>query len=285
MKGFQDVLLIVDNSKACATRLDVAVQVASQFGAHLTGLFVKEPPHFPAWAQSEGQAYLRPASGYMEMQRQAWREAALAAQRLFHSRAEVAGITTEWREREGDAAEIGSLHARYADLVIVGQMELALPAGHPARALPERLLLAVGRPILVVPYAGIFRTLGERVLVAWNASREATRAVNDALPLLRQASQVSVLVINPQGGVSGDGDVPGADLALHLSRHGVNAEASWIQADDIDVAAMLLSRASDFQADLIVMGGYGHSRVREIALGGATRAILQAMTVPTLMSH
>ena len=85
--------------------------------------------------------------------------------------------------------------------------------------------------------------------------------------------------------MSGDGDVPGADLALHLSRHGVKAEASWIQADDIDVAAMLLSQASDFQADLIVMGEYGHSRVREIVLGGATRAILQAMTVPTLMSH
>lgn len=285
MTGFKDVLVIVDDSKTCAPRLDVAVHLASRFGAHLTGLFVKESPHVPGWAQSEGYAYLRPPSDYMEMQRQAWREAALAAQRLFHARADVAGITTEWREREGDVAEIASLHSRYTDLVIVGQMEPALPAGHPARALPERLLMAVGRPILLVPYAGAFPTVGERVLVAWNASREATRAVNDALPLLRLASQVSVLVINPRGGVSGDGDVPGADLALHLSRHGVKAEAAWIQADDIDVAAMLLSRASDFQADLIVMGGYGHSRVREIVLGGATRAILHAMTVPTLMSH
>jgi len=285
MTGFKDLLVVVDISKACATRLDVAAHVASRFGAHLTGLFVKEPPNLPGWAQSEGQAYLRTPSDFVEMQRQAWRGAALASQQLFRARVDVAGITTEWREREGDVAEIASLHARYADMVIVGQVEPELHAAHPARALPERLLLGVGRPILVVPYASPFKTVGERVLIAWNASREATRAANDALPILQQASQVTVLAINPRGGVSGDGDVPGADLALHLSRHGVKAEASWIQADDVEVAAMLLSRASDCQADLIVMGGYGHSRVREIVLGGATRGILQTMTVPTLMSH
>jgi nucleotide-binding universal stress UspA family protein len=285
MTGFKDLLVVVDNSKNCATRLDVAVHVASRFGAHLTGLFVTEPPHFPVWAQSEGEVYVRPPTEYVERQRQAWRDAALRAQQLFRARAHVAGIATEWREREGDVAEIASLHARYTDMVIVGQMEPVLHAVHPTRPLPERLLLGVGRPILVVPYVGAFKTVGERVLVAWNASREATRAVNDALPILQQASQVTVLAINPRGGVSGDGDVPGADLALHLSRHGVKAEASWIQADDIDVASMLLSRASDFQADLLVMGGYGHSRVREVVLGGATRETLQTMTVPTLMSH
>jgi len=221
----------------------------------------------------------------MEAQRQEWRRAALAAQVLFRSRTNMAGITTEWREREGDVVDIASLHARYGDLVIVGQMEPAPRAGHSGRGLPERLLLGVGRPILVVPYAGVFKTVGDRVLVAWNASREATRAVNDALPILQRASHVTVLAINPGGGVSGDGDVPGADLALHLSRHGVKAEASWIKAEDIDVAVMLLSRACDLQADLIVMGGYGHSRVREIVLGGTTREILRTMTVPTLMSH
>jgi nucleotide-binding universal stress UspA family protein len=285
MTGFKDLLVVVDNSKTCATRLDVAIHVASRFGTHLTGLFVKEPPNFPVWAQSEGQAYVRPPSDYVETQRQAWREAALRAQQLFRSRSDVAGITTEWRECEGDVAELAILHARYADMVIVGQMELEPHAVRPGRELPERLLLGVGRPILVVPYAGAFKTVGERVLVAWNASREATRAVNDALPILQQASQVTLLAINPRRGVSGDGDVPGADLALHLSRHGVRTEAAWIPAHDIEVAAMLLSRACDCQADLIVMGGYGHSRVREIVLGGTTREILRTMTLPTLMSH
>jgi nucleotide-binding universal stress UspA family protein len=285
MTGFKDLLVVVDHFKTCATRLDVAVHVASRFGAHLTGLFVKEPSNFPVLTPSEFPAHVRPPSDYVEMQRQAWHEATLGAQQLFRSRAEVAGITTEWREREGDVAEIATLHARYTDVVIVGQTQPELHAGRPARELPERLLLGVGRPILVVPYAGAFETVGERVLVAWNASRAATRAVNDALPILQQASQVTVLAINPRGGVSGDGDVPGADLALHLSRHGVKAEASWIQVDDIEVAAMLLSQACDYQADLIVMGGYGHSRVREIVLGGATREILKSMTLPTLMSH
>ena len=285
MTELTDLLVLVDNAKGCAARLDVAVRVASRFGAHLTGLFVKDPPHFPGWVQSEAGAYDEPVADYKAGQRQAAHEAALRAQHLFRARAEVAGITTEWREREGEVAAVASLHARYADLVIVGQMEPELPTGHPARALPQRLLLGVGRPILVVPYAGAFATVGDRVLVAWNASREATRAVNDALPLLQQAAQVTVLAINPRGGVSGDGDVPGADLALHLSRHRVKAEASWIQAEDLDVASMLLSRASDLQADLLVMGGYGHSRVREIVLGGATQGILQTMTVPTLMSH
>jgi nucleotide-binding universal stress UspA family protein len=285
MTGFKDLLVVVDNSKACAVRLDVAVHVASRFGGHLTGLFVKEPPHLPMWAQSEGEVHVRHSADYVEMQRRTWREAALQARQLFHSRAGVTGVATEWREREGDVTEVAVLHARYTDMVIVGQSKPALHAVHPAHDLPERLLLGVGRPVLLVPYAGAFPTVGQRVLVAWNASREATRAVNDALPILQQASQVSVLAINPRGGVSGDGDVPGADLALHLSRHGVKAEASWIQAHDIEVADMLLSRASDFQADLIVMGGYGHSRIREIVLGGATHEILQAMTVPTLMSH
>jgi nucleotide-binding universal stress UspA family protein len=283
--GFKDLLVVVDNSKTCATRLDVAVHVASRFGTHLAGLFVREPPNFPVWAQSEGQVYLRPLSDYAEMHRQAWREAAVGAQHLFRSRADVAGITTEWREREGDVAEMAILHARYADMVIVGQMERELHGVRPARELPERLLLGVGRPILVVPYAGAFRTVGERVLVAWNASREATRAVNDALPILRQASQVTVLAINPRGGVSGDGDVPGADLALHLSHHGVKAEASSLTSEDVAVAPMLLSRVADLQADLLVMGGYGRSRVREIILGGVTREILHSMTVPTLLSH
>ena len=285
MPGFKDLLVVMDKSRTCATRLDVAVHVASRFGTHLTGLFVKEPPNIPLSVQSEGEVYARPPSSYMEMQRQAWREAAQDAQQLFRSRTDVPGITTEWREREGDVGEIAALHARYTDMIIVGQPDPELPAAHPTRALAERLLLGVGRPILVVPYAGAFTTVGERVLIAWNASREATRAVNDALPILQQASKVTVLAINPRGGVSGDGDVPGADLALHLSRHGVKAEASWVPADDIEVAAMLLSSACDCQADLIVMGGYGHSRVREIVLGGTTREMLKTMTVPTLMSH
>jgi nucleotide-binding universal stress UspA family protein len=137
----------------------------------------------------------------------------------------------------------------------------------------------------VVPYAGTFKTIGQRVLVAWNAGREATRAVNDALPLLEGAAKVTVLAINPHGGLRGHGEVPGADIALHLARHGVRAEASAIKSDDVEIGALLLSQAADLNADLIVMGAYGHSRLREVVLGGATREILRSMTVPVLLSH
>ncbi len=294
MTGFKDLLVIADDSKSYGTRLDVAVQLASRVGAHLTGLYVNQPVMIPAYVEADlaggmsgGTPPVTPSrtlGDVFKVKSQAQQEAASRAQKLFRSRAEVAGITTEWREREGDLLGIAVLNARYADMTIVGQADPEAGGGS-LRVLPEHLLLGVGRPILVVPYAGTFQTVGERVLVAWNSSRAATRAVNDALPLLQKATKVTVLTINPQGGVSGEGEVPGADLALHLSRHGVKAEASWLKTDDVKVAAMLLSCASDLQADLIVMGGYGHSRMREIVLGGSTREILQAMTVPTLMSH
>jgi nucleotide-binding universal stress UspA family protein len=137
--------------------------------------------------------------------------------------------------------------------------------------------------VLIVPRYGVFGTVGERVLIAWNGSREATRAAHDALPLLKRATKVTVLSIDPDH--DSQRRVPSADITLHLARHGVAAEADSTVALDIAVGDVLLSRAADLGADLIVMGGYGHSRVREMVLGGATRHLLQHMTVPVLMSH
>jgi nucleotide-binding universal stress UspA family protein len=136
-----------------------------------------------------------------------------------------------------------------------------------------------------VPYAGQFERVGERVLVAWNASRESTRAINDALPLLKNAAMVTVLAVNPKHGIEGHGDVPAADIALHLARHGVKAEAAHTIAKDISEGDALLSYAADLGVDLIVSGGYGHSRAREMVFGGVTRTLLQEMTVPMLLSH
>jgi nucleotide-binding universal stress UspA family protein len=152
-----------------------------------------------------------------------------------------------------------------------------------ATALAGDLVLSVGRPVLFVPYAGRFPATGKRVLVAWNASREAARAVSDALPLLARAESFEVVAFEPRPG--DHGEVPGADIALYLARHGVKATAARQSAPEIDIGAQILSRAADTGADLIVMGGYGHSRLRELVLGGVTRSMLEAMTVPVLMSH
>ncbi len=274
----KDLLVYVDNDPACASRLQVAVALAASQGAHLTGLHVMVPSPLPGYLEAE-----LPPAFYAEQERQL-AERARRAEGRFRERARREGLAHEWRVTEGSLIATVKLHARYADLAIVGQgIDLADAPGELA-FLPEELALGVGRPVLVVPRYGTFETVGERVLIAWNGSREATRAVHDAMPLLARAEAVTVLSIDPPDDARA-GRLPGADIALHLARHGVRAEASVTQATDISVGDVLLSAAADRSADLIVMGAYGHSRVREMVLGGVTRHLLQHMTVPVLMSH
>jgi nucleotide-binding universal stress UspA family protein len=279
MGGFKDLVVVLDTAKSCSVRIDVATALAGRFGAHLTGLYVSPPPQVPAVIEAQLTPEL------VELQMRTLGEATSRVQELFRRRAEGAGFTTEWRAREGEAGEVATLHSRYADMAIVGQTDPDDDALGSTGDLPERIVLGSGRPVLVVPYAGTFKTVGQRVLVAWNASREATRSINDALPLLEGAAKVTVLAINPRGGLRGHGELPGADIALHLARHGVRAEASSLTSHDVVVGALLLSQAADLDADLIVMGAYGQSRLREFVLGGATREILRTMTVPVFMAH
>jgi nucleotide-binding universal stress UspA family protein len=204
----------------------------------------------------------------------------------FNEAVRLQGLDNEWRVIEGDTVGLVALHARYADLTILGQPNSDEAfKGPSADAVLVNVMLSSGRPVLAVPYAGRFEQVGERVLVAWNASRESTRAVNDALPLLRDAKSVTVLAVNPKRGIEGHGEMPAADICLHLARHGVKAEAAHTIASDISEGDALLSYAADIGADLIVCGGYGHSRAREMVFGGVTRTLLQEMTVPMLLSH
>jgi nucleotide-binding universal stress UspA family protein len=275
MAAFKDILVIVDTSPSCEARLDLATALGARFGAHLTGLFISPPPDVPAMIDAPAAAALL-VQGEMHM----LTEARARAQELFTRHAKAPGVTTEWRVADGEPGRVATVHARYADLTIVGQVDPEAPTLVPID-LPERVVLGAGRAVLVVPYAGTFKTLGQRALVAWNESREAARAVHDAMPLLDGASKVTALSIN----VRDEDDGPAADLVQHLSRHGVHAEASAITSDDVEAGALLLSRAADLAADLLVMGAYGHSRLREVVLGGATREIFRSMTLPVLMAH
>jgi nucleotide-binding universal stress UspA family protein len=252
--------------------------LAQGHGAHLVGLYVRPNLEIPSYLEAEVGADL------LDMQRQAAVAKADEAEAVFRDVSSRAGLTAEWRCAQGGLARNLNLHARYGDLVVLGQAEEEDPRCVSA-GLADRVVLECGRPVLVIPYIGVAKPLAERVIVAWNASREAVRAVNDALPLLVNATAVEVLAVNPQGGAEGDGDMPSADICLHLARHEVKAEAHCVQASDMDVGDVLMSRCSDFGADLVVMGGYGHSRFREVVLGGATRDVLDHMTVPVLMSH
>ena len=283
--GFKDILVTIAGATGGEAGVNFAVELARGHGAHLVGLAIVNPLDLGL--------YVAPGSGFMgvdviqeieEKHRETAQAASAKIEATFRAACSRAGISHEWRLAEGDPAEVGVLHAHYADLAITGQIDPALPPPGGWARLPEQLALASGRPALIVPYVGRFDAAGRRVLVAWSRTRESARALNDALPILERASHVTVLSINPRRGEEAN-DLPGADIALHLARHGVKAEAASTVAEDIDVGNTLLSRAADLGADLIVMGCYGHSRMRELILGGATREILQHMTVPVLMSH
>lgn len=270
---YKTILVHLDEKPRRAERLQLAAALAAKFDAHLVGLFALGAARIPSYALAEAGPIIR------DIEERRRGEAARAAQAQFRDAERRGNGKSEWRASDDDAAAAVRLSARYADLVVMGQPQ---PGEGGERAVVEDVILAAGRPVLMVPYAGHFADAGRRVLIAWNAGREAARAVTDALPFLSRAESVEVVAFGSDGD---HGQVPGADLALFLARHGVRASAARQSAPGVDVGNQILSRAADSSADLIVMGAYGHSRVREMALGGATRSVLDAMTVPVLMAH
>lgn len=277
--GLKGILVHMDSSDIAAKRLQTAVNLARVHDAHLIGIYVKYIAPIPDIPSPDLIEQI------IKVQEESANEGASKAEQLFNAAVEGEGVAGEWRCVTGDPVEQLALHGRYVDTVIIGQNNPDADIDPGTYDLPDRLILSIGRPVITVPYAGSYPDIGKRVLVSWDASRLATRAVNDALPLLQMADQVDVLAINPSGGAEGHGDIPAADICQHLARHGVNAEAKSITALDMNVGDTLLSRAADFSSDLIVMGGYGHRRLRELVLGGVTRHLLKHMTAPVMMSH
>lgn len=255
-----------------------AVSVAEAFGAHLGAVAFSYEPIIPPTIMGGV-----PAS-FIEEQRAQADKAAGDAISKFDGAARRAGISWESRSLSASLAGAADMFGRIArrfDLSVVGQAEPHQVA--PEELIAEGALFASGRPVLVVPYIQKGGLKLARVMVAWDGSRNAARAVADAMPLLGKAAAIDVVIVAEDRGNSDE--LPGADIAQHLARHGLKVDLRRIVAGDNDVASTLLSEAADTSADLIVMGAYGHSRLREFILGGVTRGILAAMTVPTLMSH
>ena len=274
-----DILVHIDQSPRALMRLDIAAELARQHGAHLTALQVIDVA-LPVMAMGDGGGGAVIAE-LMEQMRQSALAAGVKLKAAFEAALAREGIMGEWRQVEGTTQEILALHGRYADLLVLGQDD---PESDSAGLL-EAMVFDCGRPILAIPFAGSFNTIGKRVLVGWNASREASRALHDALPLIAKAETATVFLANPKRGLGGHGEEPGADIARHLARHGMKVEVAMAIADDVPDSALLLNHASDMGADLLVMGAYGHSRLREFILGGMTRSLLREMTVPVLLSH
>jgi nucleotide-binding universal stress UspA family protein len=253
-----------------------AISIAEAFEAHIAAVaFASDPVITPTVLDGL-------SSTWIDAQRGESRALAQAAADAFERAAR--GLSAEHRVIEasiGSAAAMFGRIARRFDLAVVAQRD---PGGGPGEELfIEAALLESGRPVVVVPYIQRAGLKLDRVLVCWDRGRNAARAAADALPFLTRSTVVEVVSIAASGRTADD--LPGADIGQHLARHGLKVEVKHLAGADIDVADTILSYAADSGADFIVMGGYGHSRLREFVLGGATKGILDAMTVPVLMSH
>jgi nucleotide-binding universal stress UspA family protein len=274
----KDILLHLSSDPKHDPAAHYALSVAEAFGAQIQALIFGYEAVLPAV----------PGGGlpvdFIDAQRALAQEAANAAITKLGQAAERAGVAVESRlvtTSVAGTADIFGHVARRFDLSIVSQANPDV-AG-PQDLIIEAALFQSGRPVVVVPYIQRAGLTLDRVLVCWDAGRHAARAIGDALPFLRRAKAIEVVTVATEP-LKGD-DLPSADLARHLARHDLKVELKPIVSGGTDVANTILSHAADVSADFIVMGGYGHSRLREFILGGATRGLLASMTIPTLMSH
>ncbi|MGL4576859.1 MAG: universal stress protein [Burkholderiaceae bacterium] len=275
---YQSILLHIDHSPACQRRIAFAASLAAAHNAHLIGLAATGLVYSPYIAGGEA------IGRYYEEAAEALRTAAQQAAAAFSDQMKAAGVRSwEAQVLTADAGSALARQSRFVDLVILGQTDpgaIGTDSG-----LPQYLLLHNARPVIVFPYAGEFDGVVGNVMIAWSGTKEAARAVSDALPILQKAKTVRLIVFNRDASLDKETDKPGsADISTYLARHQVNLVTSR-EETDIDVGNAILSRMADYGSDLLVMGGYGHSRFREILLGGVTRTILAHMTAPVLMAH
>lgn len=274
----KDVLVALSSAGKRDPAADYAISLASAFEAHLSSLAFAYEAVLPPTVMGGIPA------NFIDSQRVESEKTAQGAIARFEEGARRAGIAVESHVLNGTLSRVGDSFGRLArrfDLVVVGQ---STPEGSGAEALIiEAALFESGRPVIVVPYIQKAGLALDQVMVCWDGSRTAARAIADAVPILCRAKAVElVMVMNDRVAPS---TLPGVDMARHLARHGLKVEVKRIGAGDLDTPNTLLSHAADISADFIVMGGYGHSRLREFVLGGVTRTLLNSMTVPVLMSH
>ena len=258
--------------------VEYAVSLGEQFEAHVLGIAVSYEPVIPGTVMGGIPPEI------IESQRAESNAKARAAIARFEQVAKRAGISMETRtittSISGAADQIGRIGRRF-DLIVVGQPRRE--RSMPDEVVDEGVLFESGRPVIFVPYIHKGGVKFDHIVVCWDGGRAATRAIADSMPLLKKTKQVDIVIISDKP--PKQDEVPGADLGEHLARHGLKVDVKRITSPDTDVPSTILSYVADSDADMIVMGGYGHSRLREFVLGGATRGLLEAMTVPVLMSH
>lgn len=284
---YKTILVHINNERRLPGLLEAATAVATQFGGHLTGLSVVPPVILP---QTSDFAIAVPAM--IEAHRDAYKAEEARMRKIFDKATQEAcapgTFSSEWRSLDAyslaSAVQLIIPIARSSDLVVASQADRDWD-GTVMLDFPDTLATDSGRPVLVIPNAPAKPFSTKRILVAWNGRREATRAVFDALPLLQKADEVKVLWLDPHDDNQTAGDLPAADLCAALARHGVKCDEAATLSPKTSVGETLLFETTKYGYDMLVMGCYGHSRIREFILGGTSRHVLSHMTVPVLMSH
>lgn len=279
---YKDIVVPITGTQGDRSAVNVALDIAAAHEARLTVLEAVTLP-MPVTGPFGLTADLGAIDVYRELKEQAQRnvnawKSVLADEQVPHEVRLVEGLITE-------PAQLAAHHAHYADLAVLAALAGDSSEGDRVRDYFASLLVQSGRPVLAVPLHCKVDMPPRRVVIAWRPSGESARAIHDALPLLKQAERVDVLVVDATKGERGNGDNPGVDIAEHLRRHGVTAMVEVRTSDQSRVAAVLLQHARDIGAGMLVVGGYGHSRIREWALGGVTRELLFNATIPVFFSH
>ncbi|MGC2031748.1 MAG: universal stress protein [Steroidobacteraceae bacterium] len=286
--ALKDVLVYVDQSEHAFVRLRLAADLAHRHQSRLTALYVRELN--PAQRHEQGTAELGQGSSEAITQTNERIQNSIdaAIERLLSALEEIRReykLEIEWRCLDGVGSTLVPQHARFADLCILSQ-DFPSAVTATGYTFSEELLFVAGRPVIFVPARGSFKTLGKHILVAWNSSRAATRSVNDALPLIERAEQVTVLAVNRVEFAERYGALPPENMVEHLRRHGAAVKGVWL--DNVaseSIADIVHAEAHKVGADLIVAGAFGHPRLWEKLMGGVTRDLLARMSLPLLMSY
>ncbi len=278
--AFKSIAVFVDPSPAGEARTSYAARMASRHGAHLIGIFAVQS----IWGDTPAESFVRGQQAVRDViasHQSSEAVATDAAKRSFSAACAREDISFEFRHfRQDDVNDSAAMNSLHTDLVIVGGPRAG---GLPNNWSAETLLLATGVPFLLLPESWTGSN-AEHIVVAWNASREARRAIADALPLLVSARAVTILVIDPQKNPR-HGDEPGADVAHYLTRHGAKVAVEQVPSHAEPIARVILAYAERHNSDLIVVGAYSHPRTTEMIFGGVTRSLLRDAAVPLLIAH
>ena len=268
--NLKDILVHIDNRPTCDSRLAVAIRLAQRQESRLTGIYIVPHPYYD--------------SHHVDLQ-----VLADKAKQQFEEAVSSSGLESEWLcvdcAKSGlDLSQVLNLHAHYRDLLVVSQTDYEITDRTIPPDLPEKAVLGSGRPVLVVPYIGDFKRLGKQVMLAWRGGPESSRALHDAMPLLRKADHVQVMTIQGQHGDEAY-EVHDSDICKHLSRYQLPLACEKHVTGALSVGDMLLNRCADEGIDLLVVGAFTQSRRGQQTLGEVGRYMLQYMTIPVLMSH